>query len=37
MKTDYMIIAGSSGGHILPAISLINILAKTEKKNSIYH
>jgi len=32
MKTDYMIIAGSSGGHILPAISLINILAKTEKK-----
>ena len=32
MKIDYIIIAGSSGGHILPSISLINQLAKYEKK-----
>ena len=42
MKIDYIIIAGSSGGHILPSISLINQLGKFEKKilfitNSVGH
>lgn len=32
MKINYIIIAGSSGGHILPAISLINNLSNTKKK-----
>jgi len=32
MKINYIIIAGSSGGHILPAISLINHLSNTKKK-----
>jgi UDP-N-acetylglucosamine:LPS N-acetylglucosamine transferase len=32
MKIDYIVIAGSSGGHILPSISLINQLAKLKKK-----
>ncbi|MDC0861405.1 UDP-N-acetylglucosamine--N-acetylmuramyl-(pentapeptide) pyrophosphoryl-undecaprenol N-acetylglucosamine transferase [Alphaproteobacteria bacterium] len=32
MKTDYIIVAGSSGGHILPAISLVNNLSQTDKK-----
>ncbi len=32
MKINYIIIAGSSGGHILPAISLINNLSDTKKK-----
>ena len=33
MKIDYIVIAGSSGGHILPSISLINQLAKLKKKS----
>ena len=32
MKIDYMVIAGASGGHILPSISLINKLSEFEKK-----
>ena len=31
MKTDYLIIAGSSGGHILPAITLINLILSSNK------
>ncbi len=32
MKTDFVIIGGSSGGHILPAINLINKIKDTKKK-----
>ena len=34
-KIEYIVIAGSSGGHILPAIKFINNLSKVKNPNNI--
>ncbi len=34
-KIKYIVIAGSSGGHILPAIKFINELSKVKNSNNI--